>query len=87
MYELTSAAYSQGQGAPGAEGHDFSQGAQQGGPKDHPYLRRRNQEEAVTYPSAELKPVFERTLGIPLFQEQVMELAGGCRRLHARRSG
>ena len=41
----------------------------------HPYLRRRNQEEAVTYPSAELKPVFERTLGIPLFQEQVMELA------------
>nr|WP_286944725.1 error-prone DNA polymerase [Pseudomonas sp. UBA6718] len=41
----------------------------------HPYLRRRNHEEAVTYPSAELKPVFERTLGIPLFQEQVMELA------------
>lgn len=34
LYELTSAAYSQGQGAPGAEGHDFAQGAQQGGPKD-----------------------------------------------------
>jgi len=41
----------------------------------HPYLRRRNKEESVTYPSAELKEVFERTLGVPLFQEQVMELA------------
>ncbi|WP_068825901.1 error-prone DNA polymerase [Pseudomonas sp. BMS12] len=41
----------------------------------HPYLRRRNGEEAVTYPSEELKKVFERTLGVPLFQEQVMELA------------
>ena len=41
----------------------------------HPYLRRRNDEEEVKYPSDELKPVFERTLGVPLFQEQVMELA------------
>ncbi|TWC27853.1 error-prone DNA polymerase [Pseudomonas sp. SJZ079] len=41
----------------------------------HPYLRRRNGEEPVDYPSAELKKVFERTLGVPLFQEQVMELA------------
>jgi len=41
----------------------------------HPYLRRRNGEEPVQYPSAELRPVFERTLGVPLFQEQVMELA------------
>ncbi|CDF83940.1 Error-prone DNA polymerase [Pseudomonas knackmussii B13] len=41
----------------------------------HPYLRRRNGEEPVEYPSAELKPVFERTLGVPLFQEQVMQLA------------
>jgi len=41
----------------------------------HPYLRRRNNEEEVKYPSDELKPVFERTLGVPLFQEQVMELA------------
>ena len=41
----------------------------------HPYLRRRNGEEAVVYPSQELKRVFERTLGVPLFQEQVMELA------------
>lgn len=41
----------------------------------HPYLRRRNKEEAVSYPSPELQRVFERTLGVPLFQEQVMELA------------
>ncbi|EWC39641.1 error-prone DNA polymerase [Stutzerimonas stutzeri] len=41
----------------------------------HPYLRRRNDEEPVEYPSEELIPVFERTLGVPLFQEQVMELA------------
>ena len=41
----------------------------------HPYLRRRNGEEPIDYPSDELKPVFERTLGVPLFQEQVMELA------------
>jgi error-prone DNA polymerase len=41
----------------------------------HPYLRRRNKEEPVDYPSEELKKVFERTLGIPLFQEQVMEMA------------
>nr|WP_024308283.1 error-prone DNA polymerase [Pseudomonas sp. P818] len=41
----------------------------------HPYLRRRNGEETIDYPSDELKPVFERTLGVPLFQEQVMELA------------
>ncbi|WP_417791033.1 error-prone DNA polymerase [Stutzerimonas xanthomarina] len=41
----------------------------------HSYLRRRNKEEPVEYPSDELKPVFERTLGVPLFQEQVMELA------------
>ncbi|WP_312929965.1 error-prone DNA polymerase, partial [Stutzerimonas nitrititolerans] len=41
----------------------------------HPYLRRRNGEEPVDYPSEELEPVFKRTLGVPLFQEQVMELA------------
>lgn len=41
----------------------------------HPYLRRRNGEEPVEYPSEELEPVFRRTLGVPLFQEQVMELA------------
>lgn len=41
----------------------------------HPYLRRRNGQETVSYPSEALKKVFERTLGVPLFQEQVMELA------------
>jgi error-prone DNA polymerase len=41
----------------------------------HPYLRRRNREEAVEYPHAELRPVLERTLGVPLFQEQVMQIA------------
>ncbi|MBV6288304.1 error-prone DNA polymerase [Pseudomonas aegrilactucae] len=41
----------------------------------HPYLRRRNKQEAVSYPSAALEAVFKRTLGVPLFQEQVMELA------------
>lgn len=41
----------------------------------HPFLRRRNNEEPVTYPSEQLKVVFERTLGVPLFQEQVMALA------------
>ena len=41
----------------------------------HPYLRRRNGEEPIVYPSDELRKVFERTLGVPLFQEQVMEMA------------
>ena len=41
----------------------------------HPYLRRRQQIEPVSYPSEALKAVFERTLGVPLFQEQVMQLA------------
>lgn len=41
----------------------------------HPYLRRRNGEEAVTYPSPEVQSVLQRTLGVPIFQEQVMQLA------------
>ena len=41
----------------------------------HPYLRRRNGEEPVEYPHPSLVPVLEKTLGIPLFQEQVMKLA------------
>lgn len=41
----------------------------------HPYLRRRNGEEAPDYPSEEIKHVLERTLGVPLFQEQAMEIA------------
>ncbi len=41
----------------------------------HPYLRRRNGEEPVEYPSEEVRGVLERTLGVPLFQEQVIKLA------------
>ena len=41
----------------------------------HPYLRRRRGLEKVAYPSSEVKRVLERTLGVPIFQEQVMELA------------
>jgi error-prone DNA polymerase len=41
----------------------------------HPYLRRRAGEEPVTYPSDEVRRVLERTLGVPIFQEQVMHLA------------
>ncbi|MCH7830065.1 MAG: error-prone DNA polymerase [Proteobacteria bacterium] len=41
----------------------------------HPYLRRRNGEEAVDYPSEEVRSVLQRTLGVPIFQEQVMQLA------------
>ncbi|MBI1394990.1 MAG: DNA polymerase III subunit alpha [Betaproteobacteria bacterium] len=41
----------------------------------HPYLRRRRGEEAVTYPSEAVRTVLERTLGVPIFQEQVMQLA------------
>jgi error-prone DNA polymerase len=41
----------------------------------HPYLKRRQGKEPVTYPSAAVKSVLERTLGIPIFQEQVMQLA------------
>ena len=41
----------------------------------HPYLRRRNVEEAVEYPSAALEDVLAKTLGVPLFQEQAMRIA------------
>ncbi len=41
----------------------------------HPYLRRRSGEEPVEYPSDEVKRALERTLGVPIFQEQVMQLA------------
>ena len=41
----------------------------------HPYLRRRNAEEEVVYPSEEVRSVLEPTLGVPIFQEQVMQLA------------
>ena len=41
----------------------------------HPYLRRRQGKEPVTYPSEAVEQVLERTLGVPIFQEQVMQLA------------
>ncbi|WP_029001206.1 error-prone DNA polymerase [Azohydromonas australica] len=41
----------------------------------HPYLRRREGKEAVTYPGEGLKRALERTLGVPVFQEQVMQVA------------
>ncbi len=47
----------------------------------HPYIRRRTGEEKVSYLHPALEPVLERTLGVPLFQEQLMQMAmavGGC---------
>src|SRR2546423_11647666 len=41
----------------------------------HPYLRRRQGLEPVTYPSEEVRAVLERTKGVAIFQEQVMQLA------------
>ncbi len=41
----------------------------------HPYLRRRQGLEPVTYPSPAVEQVLRRTLGVPIFQEQVMQLA------------
>ena len=47
----------------------------------HPYIRRRNKQEPVTYPHPSLEKALQKTLGIPLFQEQLMQLAidaAGC---------
>ena len=41
----------------------------------HPYLRRRNGEEPVTYPTKALESILGKTLGVPLFQEQAMRIA------------
>ena len=41
----------------------------------HPYLRRRQGLEAITYPSEQVRDVLQRTLGVPIFQEQVIKLA------------
>jgi error-prone DNA polymerase len=41
----------------------------------HPYMRRRQGKEAVTYPHPSLEPVLRRTLGVPLFQEQLLRIA------------
>ena len=53
----------------------------------HPYLRRRQGLEPVTYPSDALKVALGRTLGVPIFQEQVMQVAILGGRLYAWRSG
>ncbi|ODN71756.1 Error-prone DNA polymerase [Methylobrevis pamukkalensis] len=44
----------------------------------HPYLRRREGRETVDYPTEELKAVLGKTLGVPLFQEQAMQVAITC---------
>ena len=44
----------------------------------HPYLRRRNREEPVRYPHPSAEPILKKTLGVPIFQEQLMELARVC---------
>ena len=41
----------------------------------HPYLNRRSGKEKVSYPSEEVRATLERTMGVPIFQEQVMQLA------------
>src|SRR5690606_14098975 len=41
----------------------------------HPYLRRRMGKEKIDYPSEKLRKILERTLGVPLFQEQAMKIA------------
>jgi error-prone DNA polymerase len=46
-----------------------------GGGLTHPYLKRRQKKEEVTYMHLDLKPVLERTLGVPLFQEQMLRIA------------
>ncbi len=44
----------------------------------HPYLRRRNGEEPIRYPHPATEPILRKTLGVPIFQEQLMELARVC---------
>jgi error-prone DNA polymerase len=44
----------------------------------HPYLRRRNGEEQIRFPHPSTVPILEKTLGVPVFQEQLMELARVC---------
>jgi error-prone DNA polymerase len=44
----------------------------------HPYLRRRAGDEKIEYPHPKLEPILKRTLGVPLFQEQGMQVAVAC---------
>ena len=41
----------------------------------HPYLNRRAGREPVSYPHPSLEPILKRTLGVPLFQEQLLRMA------------
>src|SRR3989442_12979600 len=41
----------------------------------HPYINRRRGREPVTYPHQSLEPILRRTLGVPLFQEQLLRMA------------
>jgi error-prone DNA polymerase len=45
------------------------------GKMKHPYMRRRQGKEEVTYPHPSLEPVLKRTLGVPLFQEQLLRMS------------
>jgi error-prone DNA polymerase len=44
----------------------------------HPYIKRRNGDEPVTYEHPSMEPALRKTLGVPLFQEQLMQLAVDC---------
>ena len=48
------------------------------GEMTNPYLNRRQGKQAITYPHPSLQPVLERTLGVPLFQEQLLKMAMIC---------
>jgi error-prone DNA polymerase len=48
------------------------------GQMTNPYLKRRQNKQLVTYPHPELEPVLKRTLGVPLFQEQLLKMAMIC---------
>ncbi|MGH3925373.1 MAG: error-prone DNA polymerase, partial [Pseudonocardiaceae bacterium] len=52
----------------------------------HPYIRRANEDEDVTFPHETMRPALERTLGVPLFQEQMMQLAIDCADFTAKES-
>ncbi len=52
----------------------------------HPYIRRKNGQEPTTYPHELMKPALERTKGVPLFQEQMMQLAIDCADFSAKES-
>ena len=49
----------------------------------HPYLQRRQGKEAVTFPDERIRKVLERTLGVPIFQEQAMQAGSCCCRFHS----